>query len=166
LQLRYKNIPSYELTRIAKKIRGFARKCGADLLINDRADVALASGASGVHIGEGDLPVRAARRLLGSKSIIGKTVHSRGEAKRADFEKVDYVSTGPIFSTPIKRTLKVRGPAFIKKIKKCVSVPVFAIGGINKKNVKSVLRGGADGICVLRGAKHARELLKACKKVT
>ena len=166
LQLRYKNYPSGELVRIAKKIQQSRKKRGKTLLINDRVDVALASGADGVHVGEGDFSTGVSRRLLGSSSVIGKTVHSAGEAKRAACCEIDYVSAGPIFSTPLKRGLKARGPRFIKKIKKCVSVPVFAIGGINKKNVKAVLRGGAYGICVLRGAKRAKELLKACKKAT
>jgi len=163
VQLRFKNCPSGELAALAKKIQRLAARRKKILLINDRVDVALASGALALHAGEGDLPVPTTRRLLGKKGIIGKTVHGTAEARRAASGKIDYVSAGPVFPVPIKRKLKARGPDFIKKIKKCVSLPVFAIGGINKKNVKAVLESGADGICVMRGANQAKDLLKACK---
>ncbi len=177
IQLRYKNYPSYKLVRIAKKIQGIARKSKKALLINDRIDVALASGAKGVHLGSGDLSLRTAHFLLNPKSIVGKTVHKIKQAKKARNEKAGYVSAGPVFSTPLKKNLKKQGIAFVKKIKKCVSLPagqagrptgqadlpVFAIGGINKRNVKAVLQSGA-GICVTRAIFEAEDLLKEIKK--
>lgn len=164
VQLRYKNCPSYKFLRIAKEIQRLARKYGKTLLINDRIDVALASGAKGVHLGSGDLPLRGAYRLLDTKKIIGKTVHSTGEAKKLKCEKIDYVSAGPIFSTPLKKNLKGRGIDFVRKIKKYADFPVIAIGGINKRNAKAVLQTGVEGICVTRAAKEARDILKEIKK--
>jgi thiamine-phosphate pyrophosphorylase len=163
IQLRYKNYPSYKLTRIAKKISRIARKHKKALLINDRVDVALASASGGVHLGSGDLSVPAARRLLNSKNIIGKTVHKIREAKKANSERPDYVSAGPVFSTPLKKNLKEQGTDMLKKIKKCAKSPLFAIGGINKRNVKAVLQNGADGVCVARAIFEVKGLLKEMK---
>lgn len=163
VQLRYKNYPSYKLAGIAKKIQRIACKYGKALLINDRIDVALASGAKGAHLGNGDISLRTAH-LVNSKGLLGKTVHKIKEAKKANSEKADYVSAGPIFSTPLKKNLKKQGIDFVKKIKKCTSGPVFAIGGINKGNVKAVLQGGADGICITRAIFEAESILKEIKK--
>ena len=160
VQLRYKNMPSYKLLGIAKKIAPLAKKYKKTLLINDRPDVALACGACGVHVGSGDISVKIMRVLLKPKSIVGKTVHSLKEAGKARREKVSYVSAGPVFATPLKANLRPRGVGFVKKIKKRVSVPVFAIGGINSRNAKTVLRSGADGVCVTRAAKDAKKILK------
>ncbi|MGB2705571.1 MAG: thiamine phosphate synthase [Candidatus Omnitrophota bacterium] len=160
VQLRYKNIPSYKLLRIAKKIRRLARKYGRILLINDRADLALVSGTDGVHAGSGDMPIKTMRRLLKPGSIIGKTVHSVKAAKRATREKIDYVSAGPVFSTPFKPSLRPKGVNFIKKIKKSVTVPTLAIGGINSRNAKAVLQSGADGVCVTRVIFEAKKIIK------
>lgn len=164
VQLRYKNLPSHELLTIAKRISRLARKYGKTLLINDRIDVAGAGGAGGVHLGNGDFPLETAHRLLSSKAIIGKTVHSPEEAKKTRKKKLNYIGVGPIFSTPLKKNLRAKGVGFIKKIKQHTSVPVFAIGGINKRNVKSALRGGAQGVCVARAASGARELMKEMNK--
>ncbi|NQU95832.1 MAG: thiamine phosphate synthase [Candidatus Omnitrophica bacterium] len=164
IQLRYKNLPSYELLAIAKRIRKAAKRYGKTLLINDRIDVAVSSGAEGVHLGSGDLPLETAHRLLGKRAIVGKTVHTPGEAKKIRREKVNYIGVGPIFTTPLKKNLKAKGVGFIKKIKQHTSVPVFAIGGINKQNVKLALGGGAQGVCVARASSHAKALLKEIKK--
>lgn len=150
VQLRYKNCPSYKLVPIAEKIRPLAKKYRGVFLINDRPDVALAARASGAHLGSGDMPTGAARALLGQKAVIGRTVHSVKEAKEIGREKIDYVSAGPVFATPLKKNLKGRGIKFIKNIKKEVSVPVFAIGGINKGNIKKLLENGINKICVTR----------------
>jgi len=158
LQLRYKNMPSYELLPMAKRISKLAKRFQKSFLINDRPDVAFASGADGVHLGEGDMSVETIRRLFGKKMILGKTVHSKNEAKKTKLEKIDYVGVGPIYKTPIKSHLKKRGARFIKEIKKNVNVPIFAIGGINKRNVKDVLIEGADGICVTRACSETKEL--------
>jgi len=160
VQLRYKNAPSYKLLSIAKKIAFVAKKNKKIFLINDRPDVALASGARGVHVGSGDLPIKTIRGLLGLGSTVGKTVHSAKEARKTRYEKLDYVSAGPVFSTPLKANLKPKGLGFIKKIKTCVSHPVFAIGGINSRNVKAVFASGADGICVTRSIFKIKKIVK------
>jgi len=159
VQLRYKNMPSHKLLGIAKSLAPLAKKYGKSLLINDRADVALASGARGVHLGAGDMTIKMTRRLLGPASVIGKTVHSLTGAKRAKREKIDYVGAGPVFATPLKRNLRPKGINFVRQIKKRVPVSVFAIGGINRRNVKNVLRSGADGVCVTRAAGDLKKII-------
>lgn len=119
-------------------------------LINDRLDLALRVGADGVHLGQGDLPVAMARRLLGENKIIGLTVHSLKEAREAKKQGVDYIAVSPIFATKTKKDAgQPKGTALIKKIKKRVRLPVVAIGGINLSNVKEVIRSGADGLCAI-----------------
>ena len=163
VQLRCKNCPSYEIVRIAKKLKRSRKGRGKILIINDRIDAVHAAGAGGVHLGSGDMNLRAARYLLGSRGVIGKTVHSVAEARKTKTQNLDYIGAGPVFFTPLKKKLKKRGPAFIRKIKKYARVPVFAIGGINKQNVKMVFKNGADGVCVSRGALQAAGLLKKIK---
>ena len=105
LQLRYKNCPSYKLVPIARQIARLAKKHKKKFLINDRPDVALASGADGVHLGSGDMSVAIAKRLLSGGIYAGKTVHSIKETCKARREAVDYISAGPVFSTPLKKHL-------------------------------------------------------------
>ena len=160
VQLRHKNAPSYELVALAKKIRKIATRHKKAFLINDRVDVALASLAHGVHLGNGDISLRTAQQLLPKKRLFGRTIHRVADARKIGTRTFDYISVGPIFRTPQKRALGRRGTRFIRKIKSIASVPVFAIGGINARNVLSVLEHGADGVCVTRAAFSARSLIK------
>jgi thiamine-phosphate diphosphorylase len=160
IQLRSKNRPSYELVPVARKIERLARYYGKAFLMNDRADAALASGARGLHLGSGDFPVARALRLLNPGRIVGKTVHSLKEAKDTLREGVHYISAGPVYTTPIKRDLGRRGTHFVREVKRISKEPVFAIGGINKKNVRDVLKTGADGVCVTRASSEAKDLVR------
>ena len=118
-------------------------------IVNDGVDIAMASRADGVHLGQEDLPVPAARRIMGEEMIIGVSTHSLEEALRAEREGVDYVAIGPIFptSTKLDSHLPV-GIEMIGEIKKELSIPVVAIGGIRTENIEKVLKMGADGIAV------------------
>jgi len=164
VQFRHKNRPSYEIARIAKRIEHLAKMHKGILLINDRPDVAFASGASGVHLGWGDISLSTSRRILGKGRSIGKTAHSLKEAKAAEREKADYIGAGPVYKTPVKRDLRERSLKFIGKVKKHVSVPVLAIGGINRYNAGKVLKKGADGVCLLSAACDAEAILKIAAK--
>lgn len=158
IQLRLKNYPSQGFIRIAKTLQKIAAKRRKYLLINDRIDVALAAKAGGVHLGQGDMSPDTARFLLGSKPLIGNTVHSTVEARNLRMANIDYLSAGPIYFTPIKKHLRKHGAGFVKKIKSISSLPVFAIGGINTTNARKVISEGADGICVMRAIFKARNL--------
>lgn len=165
VQLRYKHVPTYEIVRMAKKIlRNAKRRDKIALIINDRPDAALASCASGVHLGEGDMSVQTASALLGPSFMIGKTVHSIKEAKMAKREKPDYIGVGAIFPTPFKKNLKSKGVSFIRKAKLGSRLPTLAIGGINKQNCRKVMESGADGVCVARAVNRSRGLLMELKK--
>ena len=130
-----------ELKRICKDIT---------FLINDRLDLALRLDADGVHLGQDDLPVAMARRLLGEKKIIGLTVHSLEEARQAKKQGADYIAVSPVYATRTKKDAgRPCGTALIKKIKKQVKLPVVAIGGINLSNADRIVRAGADGLCAI-----------------
>lgn len=116
-------------------------------LVNDRADVAFASNADGIHIGQEDIPFEFARKLLGKNRIIGLTVHNLDEAIQAEKLGVDYIGVGPIFETDTKEDIQTPcGVEMINIIRKEVNIPIVAVGGINKNNVKEILDAGADSI--------------------
>lgn len=117
----------------------------AILLINDRIDVALAVDADGVHIGQDDMPIEIAQRLLGSHKIIGLTVHNVEEAIEAEKKGADYVGLSPIFMTGTKKDAgEACGTPMITEVKKHISIPVVVIGGINSENIIEVMKAGAD----------------------
>jgi thiamine-phosphate pyrophosphorylase len=120
-------------------------------LIDDRADVALAVNADGIHIGQDDIPYESARKLLGENKIIGLTVHNVDEAIEAEKLGVEYVGVAPIFDTDTKNDIKTPcGIEMIKKIRNEVKVPIVAVGGITKNNVKEVIDSGADSIVSIK----------------
>ena len=117
----------------------------ATFLINDRIDVALAVDADGVHIGKEDMPFVTVKKLLGKDKIIGMTVHNLEEAFEAEKLGIDYIGLAPIFETDTKKDAqKPCGIEMIKKIRKEVNLPIVAVGGIDKENVKEVIKAGAD----------------------
>jgi thiamine-phosphate pyrophosphorylase len=123
---------------------------GALLIMNDRVDIALASGADGVHVGQDDLPAGVARRLLGPGRILGVTVETPDEAKAAESAGADYLGTGPVYATSTKPDAgRPYGPELVQRIKASTTLPVVAIGGIDQDNAESVVRAGADGLAVV-----------------
>lgn len=130
---------------------GLRRICkNAIFLINDRVDIALSVDADGVHLGSDDLPYVVARKLLGKKRIIGLTVHSVKEAKKAQRSGADYIGVAPVFATKTKADAgRPAGISLLRNIRKSVSIPVVAIGGINLSNAKSVIDSGADSLCAI-----------------
>lgn len=149
IQYREKNKNTKEMINEASKIKKICRD-NAIFLVNDRIDVALAAGADGVHIGQDDMPIDIARKLLGAEKIIGLTVHNRDEAIEAEQNGADYVGLGPIFDTATKKDAgKGIGPDSIREIKNAVKIPVVAIGGINKENCRNVIESGADSLVAI-----------------
>ena len=119
-------------------------------LINDRIDIALAVNADGVHIGQDDMPIETARKLLGPDKIIGLTVHNVAEAIEAEKKGADYVGLGSIFDTSTKKDAgKGIGPARIREVKNAITVPIVAIGGISKENCRNVIENGADSLVAI-----------------
>ncbi|MDD4182806.1 MAG: thiamine phosphate synthase [Candidatus Omnitrophica bacterium] len=148
VQYREKNADAKEMYAEAIKLRKICKNI--IFLINDRVDIALAVGASGVHLGQSDMPYKVARKLLGKNKIIGITVHNVEQAVLAQKAGADYVGVSPVFETRTKPDAKNPvGIELIRKIKQRVSLPVVAIGGINLSNAKEVISAGANCVCAV-----------------
>lgn len=130
-------------------------------IINDRLDIARAAQADGVHLGQDDLPVKAARAILGPQRIIGKSCHSLKQAIQAEREGVDYISIGPIFKTPTKPGYRPVGLKLLKETCQRLKLPIVAIGGINMDNIQLVRNAGARLIAVVRAICKAKDIGKA-----
>jgi thiamine-phosphate pyrophosphorylase len=148
VQYRAKTLSTHEMFTEAAALRAV---CGhTPFLINDRVDIALAVNADGVHLGQDDLPLSVARRLLGTKRVIGVTVHSLAEAVEAERGGADYLGVSPIFGTLTK--LDAGPPAglrLLEELKRNVRLPLVAIGGINLANATEVIHAGADAVCAI-----------------
>jgi thiamine-phosphate pyrophosphorylase len=148
VQYREKRLPVREMLYAARKMREITSR-RVFFLINDRVDVALVVDADGVHLGQEDMPLTYARRIMEGK-IIGVTVHSVEEALAAQEDGADYVGVSPVFKTATKPDAgEPAGLQLIKDVKKTVDLPVAAIGGINEGNVDSVIEAGADMVCAI-----------------
>ena len=150
-QFRFKNLSDKEAVEISFKLSKIFHKRKKVFIINDRPDIALVSGADGVHLGEKDFPINLARKVLKNKKIVGRTIHSYTEFLQVKDEKIDYLSVGPIFSTSLKPELTSISQEDIEKILKEAKKTVFAVGGINLKNLKKVLNMGFKNIALCQG---------------
>ena len=150
LQLRAKGAGSKETLEASKAIKRTALEFGAVFIVNDRADIAILAGADGVHLGQDDIPVRDARRLLGPESVIGVSTHDPVEAKKAEAEGADYISFGPVFPTSTKKDAQSpRGLERLGETRKATTLPIVAIGGITENNAQDVVEAGADAVAVI-----------------
>ncbi len=148
VQYRNKNAETRAMYEEAVRLKEICRD--ALFLINDRIDIALAVDADGVHLGQSDMPYRAARKMLGPEKVIGITVHNLAEAVEAQRSGADYLGVSPIFQTATKSDAgKPSGIALIEEIRAQVDIPLIAIGGINLANAPEVVRAGADGLCAI-----------------
>jgi thiamine-phosphate pyrophosphorylase len=165
IQLRDKELPDVELYDLATKMAKIIHDVGRLLIINDRLDIALAVGADGVHLGQDDLPVAAARSVA-PVIIIGASVSSVEEAVKAEREGADYVAVSPLFDT---RSKDDAGPGHglttLREIRKAVSVPVIAIGGIDRSNVSEVIASGADGVAVISAVVSQPDVAAAAREL-
>jgi thiamine-phosphate pyrophosphorylase len=150
VQLREKDLSSVELYVLASEIREITMEKGANLIINDRVDIALAVDADGVHLGWKSLGIGLVRKMIGHDKLIGFSAHNLQEAKKAEDSGADYVTISPIFDTVYKDYfVEPLGTEKIGKIKEEIDIPVIALGGINENNVNGVLENGAYGIAVI-----------------
>jgi thiamine-phosphate pyrophosphorylase len=159
VQLRAKDLPSNEIFTLAEAARELTRRAGATLIVNDRIDIALTVGADGVHLGQDDLPLSAARKTAGDRLIVGISTHNLAQAKDAETGGADYIGFGPIFGTTTKQTgHSPRGLDMLRDIKNAVRIPVVAIGGINEKNVADVWKAGADSAAIISDVMGAEDV--------
>ncbi len=152
IQLRWKGASSRELVAAATAIRAWATAARALFLVNDRPDIARAVGADGVHLGQDDLPLAAARRILGPGPVIGISTHSVDEARAAHASGADYLGIGPVYATASKSdALTPRGLDLVRAVRIAVPVPLVAIGGITAATAPGVLAAGADAVAMIAG---------------
>ena len=164
IQLRDKSCSSRELIRVGRTLRTITSRNSTLLIINDRLDVALACGADGVHLGQGDICPDFARQIAPPGFIIGVSVSNVDEACRAEREGADYVALSPIFSTVSKPDAGPgHGLEMLREIRRNVSVPVIAIGGINRENICEVIAAGASGVAVISAVVGAADITAAAR---
>jgi len=174
IQLREKDLATRDLYQLAEKLLAMTRAAGAVLLINDRVDVAMALSAEGVHLTQRSLPPKETRELLGLGKLIGTSCHCAADVREAAEAGVDFVVLGPIFETPSKVPY---GPplttAVLQDARVASSLPILAIGGIKKAQVRDVIAAGADGVAAISAvmaapdpASAASELLAAWRRAT
>jgi thiamine-phosphate pyrophosphorylase len=150
IQFRQKEGTAREMIRAAEETRARCKRAGAAFIVNDRVDVALASQADGVHLGQDDFPIPLARNILGEAAIIGGSAGNLEEARKCLLEGADYIGFGPVYGTTSKGDA---GPAvgldLLKKIVAEIPLPIIAIGGVTAENLAPVIRAGAHGIAVI-----------------
>ena len=150
VQLREKHADSREFLALARALVSRLQPMGIPLIVNDRADIALAAGAAGLHVGQSDLPPEDARRLMGENAIIGLSVETREELLAAKKLDIDYVGISPVFATPTKTdTLAPWGLDGLRWAREHSPLTLVAIGGIHRENAAAVLEAGAHSLAVV-----------------
>lgn len=159
VQLRDKTLSGRDLLSLSRRLKEICRAHGALFIVNDRLDVALASGADGVHLGQDDLPVPEARRIAqkyfdgdAGHFLIGCSTHSLEQARKAQDEGADYLGCGPVFATPTKPSYGAVGLDLVRSYRAEIQTPFVAIGGINEENIQQVFDAGARCAAVVRAA--------------
>jgi thiamine-phosphate pyrophosphorylase len=165
VQLRQKALGRGELLILARRMRELIRD--AVFIVNDHVDIALLSEADGVHLGQDDLSVAAARRVAGDELIIGASASSIQAARVAVGEGADYIGSGPAFSTPIKANKQVIGPHGVAGIATALgsALPVFAIGGVDPTNIAELTAAGVHRACVIRAVANATDPEQATRRL-
>jgi thiamine-phosphate pyrophosphorylase len=163
IQLRDKQAEASALCRAAEEFRAAATMTGALFIVNDRPDVALATGADGVHLGQDDLPLPVARAILGPSAIIGRSTHDLAQVEAALGEDCDYFCVGPVWPTPTKPGRPAVGLELLRQIS--TERPWFAIGGIDPSNTDTVREAGAARVVVARAIAEAADPVAAAQQL-
>jgi len=170
IQLREKLMSKKELYHEALALRSLTRRHRAIFIVNDYIDIALSADADGVHLGQEDMPLEEARKIMGKKKIIGISTHSLKQALAAEVGGADYIGFGPMFNTSSKDAGSPKGLKALKELRKHIKIPIVAIGGISPENILSVLEAGADTVAVMSAVLkgdikiNTARLLKAVNK--
>jgi thiamine-phosphate pyrophosphorylase len=158
VQLRGKAWTDREFLEVARRVLEELRPRLIPLIVNDRADIARAAGADGVHLGRTDLPVAAAREVLGRGALVGVSVSGVREARAAERAGADYLGAGPVFATRSKSDAGAPlGLAGLRRLRRAVRLPIVAIGGVDAVNATAVIRAGADGLAVISAITSAAD---------
>lgn len=165
VQLREKDIDTRDFYNVAKDLKAITDSENIPLLINDRLDIALAVDATGVHLGQKDMPMLKAREILGDEKIIGISVATVEEAIKAEKDGADYLGVGAMFQTNSKLDTRSVSLDTLKKIKETVKIPVVAIGGINESNIEALKEANIDGVAIISAILGKDDITKACKEL-
>jgi thiamine-phosphate pyrophosphorylase len=157
-QYRNKTAPAREVLQAAQALNVTARQDGASFIVNDRPDIARLAGASGVHLGQDDLDVAAARKIVGADAMIGVSAHNLEQVRQATETSADYIAFGPIFETRSKANPDpVVGLELIREVRKLTNKPIVAIGGITLERTVDVMRAGANSVAVISDILAAKD---------
>lgn len=166
LQLREYSLNDQEFLKLAMALRQLTLKHNALFIVNNRPDLARLSDADGVHLGQDDLPVAEARRILDDGKLVGVSTHSTDQACRALANGADYIGVGPVFATPTKPGRPAAGLEYVRQAAQLhLAIPFFAIGGIEPSNIGDVLKAGAERIAVVRAIGEASDPRKAAAEL-
>lgn len=165
VQLREKELDGTALLEEAKVLAALCRRYGVPLIINDNVEVALASGADGVHVGQDDLTVEQVRRLAGDRLIVGVSAHTVEQALAAQAGGADYLGVGAVFATATKSDARVLPRETLAKICRAVDIPVVAIGGIGEDNLLQLAGTGVDGAALVSAIFSAPDIEGQCRKL-
>lgn len=165
IQLREKTLEDGEFLRRATTLATECRRAGVLCIINDRPDVALLSGADGVHVGQGDLPALAARKLLGPDFVLGVSTHNLAQARQAVLDGADYIGIGPVFPSKTKPRDFLPGLAAARQVAAAIKIPTVAIAGINTENVDEVIATGVSAIAVSSAVLDDKDIAAATARL-
>jgi thiamine-phosphate pyrophosphorylase len=157
IQLRAKNLSAVEIEKLAGELHSATMRHGLPLIINDHPGIARNICAEGVHLGQDDMPIAEARKIVGADCAIGKSTHTVDQAIRAFYEGADYIGFGPLFATPTKPDYPPIGLKEISKVHEAVRIPIFCIGGIKLDNLPKVLEAGAQRVVIVSALLQAAD---------
>ena len=158
IQLREKNLTTNQYYQLAKQVKEITDAYQVPLIIDDRLDVCLAVDAAGLHIGDDELPVSVARKVLGPEKILGVTAKTVKRALEAETSGADYLGTGAIFPTTTKENAPITLISTLKTICQTVAIPVVAIGGLTSENIDQLIGTGIAGVAVVRDLIQAEDI--------
>jgi thiamine-phosphate pyrophosphorylase len=160
MQLRHKDTPGRDFLAAARAIAEMCRRRGAILIVNDRVDIAILADAHGVHLGQTDLPLEAARRILTSNEnkLIGISTHNVEQARAAENSGADYIGFGPMYPGGLRNNVSGKGLDGLRTIRAAVKIPIVAIGGITEARVAETLAAGADAVAIITDVLNAPDL--------
>lgn len=163
VQLREKNMVADDIIKSAVRIKNVCKKYGVPLIINDNVDAVIGADADGVHLGQSDMSISEARKILGKNKIIGATAKTVEQAQKAEHEGADYLGSGAIFGTTTKGDAKKMDMETLKSITQSVKIPVVAIGGITGENILELRGTGIAGVAVVSGIFAQNDIEKAAE---
>jgi thiamine-phosphate pyrophosphorylase len=165
IQLRDKYRGKVEILATAKQLKEVCTQSDVLFIVNDYLDIAIVSGADGLHLGPGDLPISAARQLLPIDKILGCSTPTLKEALQAESDGADYIAVGSIYPTSSKAGAIVAGLETLRQIREAITIPIVAIGGIDETNAAAAIEAGADSLAVISAVSGARDVEKAARNL-